>query len=239
MALQLAAKDAELKGLLRRPWGFVEMALRSDERKLWPQRFGEACRIITHDRQPAALFGTIESKGCNDGMAAGRKGQLQAGKICGAVGLGDHEVEGSPVMPNFVARRRLPGRDVGDDPVDGHSLFPEPGLCGGERCRRHVQDGHVAVSSLRKMIDEMRGAAADVDDGRCQRGGRVHDQPERGIRLVLIPAHVTLGLRLIGSLPAALVVLRAHGMLRSWPPAQMPLRCGGDSGYHSMNSLND
>ena len=61
----------------------------------------------------------------------------------------------------------------------------------------------------------MRGSAADIDHGGRERGGRGCDQGERGLGRVLIPAHLLLGLRLIGPLPVLLAMLGVHRMLRS------------------------
>src|SRR6266702_6905554 len=119
-------KTAELKTLrvaarsqMVVPPGFDQFEVRS-------KRPGKRLRVVAHDRQPAASFGTVGSEGRDDHMTARPHRFLQADDICIAIPGFGQEMKGGTIVPEVIPARRLPGGNISGDPLDPVCASPEP-----------------------------------------------------------------------------------------------------------------
>nr|WP_234359103.1 hypothetical protein [Plantactinospora sp. BC1] len=107
--------------------------------------------------------------------------------VAGAVGWVGEEVEHSAVVPPLIAAFWLPLEEVGGYPGDGGGVA-ESVAAGLEGGGGDVEDGDVVDVAFQEPVDEVGGAAADVDDRGVGSEARPGQQVQGRRRFPLIPA---------------------------------------------------
>ena len=69
-------------------------------------------------------------------------------------------------MPDIISAYREDRLcDIGAKPADRLAGGAHPAASRFERCLRYVDDCEITVPEIQQVIDQRRGATADVDDG--------------------------------------------------------------------------
>ena len=82
------------------------------------ERFAEARRVISHDRQAATALRPIQRKCCDDGVSSNFHSSDETRDIGRTVRFTVKEVERRPVVPDVIGVLRLPDRHIGNKPLD-------------------------------------------------------------------------------------------------------------------------
>jgi hypothetical protein len=93
------------------------MSQRVFQPELGSERLPKARSVITHDRQAAALFGSLQCESGDDGVSSDFQGASKMCDVSSTVLLFCEEVERRPIMPNVVFLGWLPRRDVRNNPT--------------------------------------------------------------------------------------------------------------------------
>jgi hypothetical protein len=110
----------------------VPLRLQQPERGA--ERPRQARTVIAGDRQPAALFRTVQRESGDDRVSSGFQTAREALDIGRAIGRVGEKVERCPVVPDVVLSRRLPDRGILHQPVNPVGARSEASL-GGFQCR--------------------------------------------------------------------------------------------------------
>ena len=115
---------------------------------------GKTCRVVSVDRQSAALFRAVECERSNNDVTARFDGLIHARDVSGAVRCINQKMKGGPVMPNVEGLRRRPFGHVRHDPFDLACPRAESCLGGFERGFRNIQNRHMIEPAGDKAINK-------------------------------------------------------------------------------------
>ena len=130
----------------------VSSCIHEDE--IASQNLAQSGRVMAHDRQATASFRTVRSERTDDHVPPRFNRLLDSINIGGLIGVIGQKMEGGPIVPQIIRLRRLPFRDVGDDPLDLGAPIAET-LSG---CRKggsgKVENGEPVKFSGQKIVDK-------------------------------------------------------------------------------------
>jgi hypothetical protein len=163
--------------------------------------------------ETAAFRGTIDRKRRDRNRTAGHQRATQRRDVTPSVLFVLQTVKDGPVVPETVSMRRIERGDVGLNPLDCTGPRTEPRACQLESHIGNVHYGHRRMALIEQPVDEHRRTATDVDDACVLRDSGVGDQPERDVRLFLVPADALRSLFPAGATPmvAAIHPLQTRG----------------------------
>ncbi len=128
------AKEAVLKRLRVVPWRAMQIKPMGHEGKALPERLSKACRTVSCHRETAALFRAIKGKSRHDRMTPRADTSGEPLNISDLIRRVHKEVEDGAIMPDVIGPRRLPTRDVANNPFHRPSARPQP----GKGCRKCI-----------------------------------------------------------------------------------------------------
>lgn len=133
------------------------------ELESWSERLGKGLRAVALHWQPAATFRAVKGEGRDDGVSGVGKRGVELLDIGSAVRLVGEEVEGCAIMPDVVSPSGLPGRHIGDDPLNAIGFAAHRHLRSGNRLGRQVEDSDLPEPQPQSMGGKARGPATHVD----------------------------------------------------------------------------
>lgn len=151
------AQQTELKRLGAAPRCRMHVPAFRDERKSITQNLAQSLRIVSYDRQAAALLGTVERKCGDNRMATRTQAAPQPVNIGGAIIRIDKEMKYGAIMPKVIASAWRPRRHISCDPFDliaGRLKVPP----GPVQCRF----GQIKHGDVKKPLLISRAAKRDV-----------------------------------------------------------------------------
>lgn len=125
-----------------------------DQREGASEYLRQARRVVTHHRKAAAPVRAVRREGGDDGVPSDSQAPYQTRDVSSTVMLVGQEVERCPVMPDVVCLRRLPGRNVGDNPMNQGGSIPKTGLGRIQRGLRQIEHGDITESTLDEVINQ-------------------------------------------------------------------------------------
>src|SRR6267142_1740499 len=158
-----AAECAELKLLHTSPRCGVVVPPCIDQFKALSERCGESVRVVTADHQAAAAFRAVGREGRDDGMSARAQGASKPGNVSRLIIPLGEKVKRRPVVPQIIGPRRLPRGYISRNPCHPVCLVADAGSRGTKRCSRQIEHCYVLIAPRNQVIDEARGAAANVN----------------------------------------------------------------------------
>lgn len=147
-------KSAELKSLHGPPRGGVVMAPGIQQVELGSKHCTKNARIITHDRQAAAPFRSIQCKAAYDNVSTGPDGLLQMTDIGGTIGSIGEEMKRSAVVPQIVSSGWLPGGDICNHPFDVSASIAKTFPCRIESGGGQIQNRNLPNFPLDKRVNQ-------------------------------------------------------------------------------------
>ena len=149
-----AAKSAELKPLNGAPGRYMVVSSCIHEDKVASENLAQTGRVMAHDRQAAASFGTIRSERTDDDVPPGLNSHFEPIDISGLIGAIGQEMEGGPVVPQIIGLSRLPFRDVCDHPLDVGAAVAETLLGRGKGGPGKIENGEPAKLSSEQIVHQ-------------------------------------------------------------------------------------
>lgn len=167
----------------------------------------QAVRRVTFDGKAATFLGAIWAECGNDHTPAWLDGLHDLFDVGAAICGISEEMKNRPVMPDVVGLRgQIDLADVTDDPFDRVAFDPKSLSGHTQGFRGQVQDGEFPIPRGQQIIDQGRGAAADVDDGRRFVTTDGLNQGEGMLGMRLKPTHRIGGFGLVDIFPVCSVV---------------------------------
>lgn len=136
-----------------------------DGLELVTDRSCQALWAITLDWESTALFRSVECKRRHDEPASGNERAQERAAISCALARFRQKMKDCPIMPNVILSRGLPLGDVGNFPVDLLRVSPQSFSCCLECRCCNVENCKVRPSATQQRINQIRGTAADIDQG--------------------------------------------------------------------------
>lgn len=149
------------------------------QRELRPQGSGQRLRRVTHDRQPAAAFRTVERERTDDHRATAGHRFMHPTHVSGPPAWTREEVEYRAIVPDVYRGRDPLPCYVRLDPIDTCGVAAKPCPRAFQGGTRNIQHRHAACALLKQSVHEAGIPAPDVDDSRVRLQPCRSDQVER------------------------------------------------------------
>ncbi len=135
-----------------------------DQREFRPEHGGKSIGVIAYDWQSAAPLRTVRRKRADDDMPAWSDGLFEARNISLTISRIRQEMERSPVMPEIISTRRLPPRNIRDNPLHPGAGATKTCFRADKSGRGNIEHGDAAKPAVDETINQARSSATDVDD---------------------------------------------------------------------------
>lgn len=135
-------------------------------------------RGIANYVQTAALCRALGPERGNDNVPAGPYRVRHLAHVRGTIVLVGEKVKHGTVMPHveFTAAKRV-RCDITATPIHCAGAFTKTSLRHLECGCGDIQDGQISISPAEQVIYQRRFTAANINDSRVTRRGRILDQP--------------------------------------------------------------